>query len=189
MSDALFGADGTESPELLPDPSGRGRWRDVAELPPLELPAVPDASAMREAIVAALGEDPNGPVNQDPAAAPAPQPAAQPNAPHQDAPQPNTTQQDASQPNVAQQDASRPPTPPRPGGPNYRPPLATTSYTPTRPIDVRRRGGRQGGRGLPGHSRSSGGAGVVYIVGFIIIGILVFSIIAGIVQSISRLLP
>lgn len=74
--DALFGGlDGTESPAPLPDPSGRDGWRDAPELPPFTLPPLPNSRLMREAIAAALGEDPTGLVDQDPGAAPAPQPA------------------------------------------------------------------------------------------------------------------
>ncbi|MGH3587016.1 MAG: hypothetical protein ACRDQ0_11900, partial [Pseudonocardia sp.] len=57
-SDALFGVDGTQMPEPLPDPLAgpwRGSWRDTDQLPPFVLPPLPDASAIREAIVAALG--------------------------------------------------------------------------------------------------------------------------------------
>ncbi len=75
-SDALFGDDGTWSPKPLPDPQtglGRGTSRDAPELPPISLPPIPDASALREAIAAALGDDvgaPPGAVEQDPTAVP-----------------------------------------------------------------------------------------------------------------------
>ena len=86
MSDALFGIDGTESPEVLPDPSARAGWRDAPDLPPLVLPALPDASVIREAIAAALGEDPTRPVDPDLDA------SAQPHAAQVNAAQPNPTQ-------------------------------------------------------------------------------------------------
>jgi hypothetical protein len=73
-SDALFGADGTQPPELLPDPPtglGRGTWQGAPELP-IYVPPVLDDSALREAIAAALADDPTGPVDLDRAAAPAP---------------------------------------------------------------------------------------------------------------------
>jgi hypothetical protein len=103
LPDALFGGfDGTESPEPLPDPSGRAGWRDAPELPPFTLPAFPNTRLMREAIAAALGEDPIGPVDQDPGAMPAQQPAAQPNVAPPSVAQPNVAQPNVGQPNVAQ---------------------------------------------------------------------------------------
>lgn len=87
-SDALFGADGTQLPEPLSDPMHwRGTWWETPELPAASLPPLPDTSVMREAIEAALREDPTDPVGQDPAAGLPPQPAgpvppvAQPNEP------------------------------------------------------------------------------------------------------------
>src|SRR5918997_570135 len=100
-SDALFGVDGTQAPEPLPDPPtglGRGSWRGAPELPPMSLPPVPDERVLREAIAAALGDDPPGPVDPGLAAALAPPaPPAEPGgppAPHSDsspAPQPDSS--------------------------------------------------------------------------------------------------
>lgn len=97
-SDALSGLDGTQLPDplpTLPDPLARpehGSWQATPEFPPFVLPPLPDASAIREAIAAALGDDFDDPGDiteataQDPDAAPAPQAQApateQPNAPH-----------------------------------------------------------------------------------------------------------
>ncbi len=215
MSDALFGVDGTELPELLPDPSGRGGWRDGPEFPPLTLPAVPDISALREAMAGSLDEDPAEPVDQDSSAAPAPQPdapqnvapsALPSNVPQANAPQQTTT---APPPDLPAPQAGgvpmvavpghRPwqplvpapvqpakPPPRKAGGLRYRPPLATSARTPVRLIDFRR-GPRR--TGPPRQTRSNGGVGVVLVIGLIIFGVLIFNIIAGIVEAISRLIP
>jgi hypothetical protein len=42
---------------------------------------------------------------------------------------------------------------------------------------------------LPRPSWSNGGAGAVLVTGFIIIVVLLYGVIAGIVESIARLLP
>ena len=224
MSDALFGADGTELPALRSDPSGRSGWRDVPELPPLALPVIPDLDLTREAIAAALGEDPTGPVDQDPAAAPAQQPAAPSNVVPPSVPQENVFPTNvtptnvplvnappvnvtASLPTSSAPQAGGPPAagapghrprqailtpvtptqpPRRPSGLRYRPPLAVGSRTPVQLVGLRRRDGRQG-PGLPLQTRSNGGAGVFFLIALIIFGVLVYAIIAGIVESILRL--
>jgi hypothetical protein len=205
MSDALFGVDGTELPELRSDPSGRSAWRDAPGLPPLTLPAIPDLHVTREAIAAALGEDPTGPVDQDPGAAPVQQPAAPPSVPQANVPQANVT---APLPTSSAPQAGGPPPagalghrprlivpapvppaapPRRPSGLRYRPPLAVGSRTPVQLGGLRRRRiGRQG-PGLPLQTRSDGGAGIFFLIALIIFGILAYSIIAGIVESILRL--
>ncbi len=235
MSDALFGFDGTESPQLRSDPSGRGGWRDAPELPPLMLPAIPNLSVTREEIAAALGEDPTGLAGHDPGAMPAQQPAAptgvphasapHPNVPHTNVPQPHVPQASVSQAHVAQAhvppvDVTAPPLAPsapqlggtpaagasghrrlvvptpvppaqpspprRPSGLRYRPPLAVGSRTPVRLGDLRRRIGRQV-PGLPLRTRSNGGASVFFFIALIIFGVLAYSIIVGIVESVLRL--
>lgn len=92
-SDALSGLDGTQLPDplpTLPDPLARpepGTWQAAPEFPPFVLPPLPDASAIREAIAAALGVDfgatgdTRGAADQNSDAAPAPQATEQPNAP------------------------------------------------------------------------------------------------------------
>lgn len=96
-SDALSGLDGTQLPDplpTLPDPLARpehNSWQAAPEFPPFVLPPLPDASAIREAIAAALGDDfdDTGDIteteDQDPDAVPArqagPQATEQPNAP------------------------------------------------------------------------------------------------------------
>jgi len=54
--------------------------------------------------------------------------------------------------------------------------------------DLRRRIGLQAPR-LPPQSRSDGGATVFFLVALVICGVLAYSIIMGIVESILRLLP
>lgn len=94
-SDALSGLDGTQLPDPLPTlpdplaPPEQGTWQAAPEFPPFVLPPLPDASALWEAIAAALGDDfgatgdTGGAADQDPDAAPAPQsqPTEQPSAP------------------------------------------------------------------------------------------------------------
>lgn len=87
-SDALFGVDGTQMPELLPDPlagPGRGPGQPAAPLPPFVLPPLPDASTFREAIAEALGDDPVQPADQGTATAPVSQAAEPSNTPNADA--------------------------------------------------------------------------------------------------------
>lgn len=214
LPDALFGGfDGTELPEPLPDPLGRAGWRD--ELPPFTLPAFPNTRLMREAIAAALGEDPTGPVDQDPGALPAQQPAAPPNV----AP-PSVAQATTAQPNVPLTHVTAPlPRPasqaagPRPGQPGqrvrpvvpvpapssappprrssglrYRPPLAAGSRIPVQLGDLRRRVGRPR-PGLPVRTRSNGGAGAFFVITVILFALLAYGVISGIAEAIARLIP
>jgi hypothetical protein len=58
----------------------------------LTLPAIPDLGMSREAIAAAFGEDPAGPVDQDPGAEPAQQSAAPPSVAQPSVPQSNSPQ-------------------------------------------------------------------------------------------------
>jgi hypothetical protein len=58
----------------------------------------------------------------------------------------------------------------------------------TRQLDLRRRVGRRGS-GSPSHPRSNGGATLFFLAVFIVFGVLTYGIIAGIVESISRLIP
>ncbi|MDQ4104178.1 MAG: hypothetical protein M3186_10875 [Actinomycetota bacterium] len=195
MSDALFGIDGTESPEVLPDPSARAGWRDAPDLPPLVLPALPDASVIREAIAAALGEDPTRPVDLDLDA------SAQPHAAQVKAAQPNPTTQVGGlppggspshrtvAPSVTTTVASPGPLPRRTVRlPRYRTPLAAASREPVPQIEFGRRATRRG-PALPLRTRSNGGAGIALVMGLIIAGLLVYFIIAEIVESVTRLLP
>lgn len=208
-SDALFGVDGTQSPEPLPDPStglGRGTWRGASELPPMYLPPVLDDSALREAVAAALADDPTEPVN-DHAAAPAP--PAEPGGPS--APQPGgspapsvgpasqatgsqvTGQPPASagahpSPLIPPLFPSTPSRPRRSVGSRYRPPMAAAFRKPVPPTDLRRRVGRD----RPGVPRSNTGnlaLGAVLFVALVIAVILVYNIIIGFLESISRLVP
>jgi hypothetical protein len=224
MSDALFGFDGTESPQLRSDPSGRGGWRDAPELPPLMLPAIPNLHVTREEIAAALGDDPTG-LGHDPGAMPAQQPAPPTgvppaSVPPTNVPQPHVPQANVSQAHVPPVDVTAPPlapSAPQLGGPpaaggsdhrrlvvptpvplaqpspprrlsglRYRPPLAVGSRTPVQLGDLRRRIGRPV-PGLPLRARSNGGASVFFLIALIVFGVLVYSIIMGIVESILRL--
>jgi hypothetical protein len=207
MSDALFGVDGTELPKLEPDRAGRGGWRDAPPLPPFTLPPAPDTSVLREAVAAALGEDPTESVDQDPGAAPVPERVAPPSvtptqssvSPTQSTASPPT--ESAPQPGRAAAPGHRttqlvvpapvgpaPPPPRKVAGLGYRPPLAAAARTPVRLADLRRRVGRRG-PSVPLQTRSNGGAGALLVIALIIFGVLVYNIIAGIVEAITRLLP
>ncbi|MGH3784615.1 MAG: hypothetical protein ACRDRO_29370 [Pseudonocardiaceae bacterium] len=217
--DALFGgSDGTESPQPLPDPSGRDGWRDAPELPPFTLPPLPNTRLMRDAIAAALGEDPTGPVDQDPGAVPAPKPAAPFNVAL-----PTVVQPAVVQPNVAPSNLTTPlPRPaPQMGGPagapgrgtrpivpapvpsaappprvpgglrsRYRPPLAAGSRKPVHLGDLRRRVSLQRPNlPLPLQTHSNGGAGVFFVISLILFVVLAYGVVTGIVEAITRLLP
>jgi hypothetical protein len=211
--DGLFGgSDGTESPALLPDPSGRDGWRDAPELPPFTLPPLPNTRLMRDAIAAALGEDPTGLLDQGAGAAPAPPPAwpnaaqpavAQPNAAlanHLTAPLPRPVPQvEAPRPAGAPGRSPRPifPAPgpsaaPRRRGPGglrsrYRPPLAAGPRTPVRLGDLPRRISRQ--RPALPLAHSNGGAGLFFVISAILFVALAYGVVTGIVEAIARLLP
>ncbi len=146
MPDALFGNDGTELPEVLPDPSGRGDWRDSPVTPPLVLPVLPDMSMMREAIAAALADDPPRPVDQELDAAAQPSPA-QPSPAQADAAQPGAAQPAAAQPSTGQPDAAHPadaqpraaqtqvaPPPPASSAPQAAPPGGAPGHRPAAPV-------------------------------------------------------
>jgi hypothetical protein len=215
LSDALFGVDGTELPEPLPDSSGRG----ASGLLPLTLPALPDSRMTREEIAVALGEDPTRPVNQDPDAAPAQRGTAPPSATQTDTPPvsasfigappvpvpPITAPPVAPTASLPTHSAPQAPTAGAPGhlarpvapmmappvqptpGLRYRPPLAFGSRM-SRQLDLRRRAGRRG-PGVPARPRTNGGATLFFLVAGILSGALTYGIIAGIVESLSRLVP
>ncbi|MBV9140122.1 MAG: hypothetical protein JO115_04270 [Pseudonocardiales bacterium] len=101
ITDALFGVDGTESPLVRSDPSGRAGWRDISVLPPLTLPPIPSPQVTREMVAAALGDDPTAPVSQEPDAAPAQQPATAPSGSDGKTPQDSAPQNSAPRENAA----------------------------------------------------------------------------------------
>lgn len=197
-SDALFGVDGTQAPEPLPDPPtglGRGTWRGAPELPSIYLSPVMDDTALREAIATALSDDPPEPVDQD-RAAPAPQPGGSPARSAEPAPQ--VPGQVPGQPPASADSRSSPLVPPlfpstqsrprRSIGLRYRPPMAAAFRGPVPPADLSRRVGRD----RPGVPRSSPGnlaLGAGLFVAFIIVVVLVYSIVTGFMESISRLVP
>ncbi len=210
-SDALFGVDGTQMPELLPDPlagPGRSAWRDTAQLPPFVLPPLPDASMIREAIAAALSDDPAEPVDQDDAAAPASQAAGQPNAPNAVAPAeassagapaeapagPKSSEPpppDAGNRPASHQSAVVAPIPPTPSSPQRPPrqrnrsPMPAEPREPMPPADLHRRIRRERAS-LSLRTRSDGGATAVLIALLILMAFLLYYIITGFLQSISN---
>jgi hypothetical protein len=199
MSDALFGVDGTESPQLWSDSSGRDSWRDAPVLPPLLLPPIPGPDVTQEAVAAALGEDPRWLVDPNPDPPPAQHPGAAPNVgsthetallPPQAAPQlggPSAVvAPDHSRPRVAAPIPPATPSSPRPSGLFFRSPLSVGSRMPARLGDLRRRVGRQGSS-LSLQFGSNGGAGAFFFIALIIFVILAYGIIAGIVESVIRL--
>jgi hypothetical protein len=200
ISDALFGVDGTELPPVASDPSGRAGWRDTSVLPSLPLPAMPDLNMTQEAIAAALGEDPDGPVDQNTAAAPAAPPSATPDGvPSASAPPANATAP-LPAPQVAGPPTAGTPRPvitaaiapvqsSRAGyGGRYRSPLGNGSLPRVHLRGSSRRFSRLG-RGLPAQSRSNGGAGAFFVIMLITFAVLLYFIITGIVESFARLIP
>lgn len=182
-SDALFGADGTQS----------GTWRDEGQLPPFVLPRLPDtgidwatvaaayrddAGAVAEAMeqdfaVAQAVETPaGGPPVTDPAghAAP-PAPAPPPPAPPPPAPTPPTLA------------PSAPSQPRRSAAPRRRPVPAELQESMSLAAPSRRL------RGVPLRSSSDGGAAAFFLIMWIVIGLLAFFVITGILDSISEFLP
>lgn len=210
-SDALFGVDGTQSPEPLPNPwtgQGRGTRRDEPELPPFALPPIPDLSAMREAIVAALSDDPPGPVDQDRAAAPAspaepggpPTPPAEPGgspAPRAE-PAPLATGQSPAGAATGSSSPSSPLAPPlfpstpsrsrRTAGLRNRRSVADAFRKPVPSADLHRRVGHDR-PGVPRSSPANLALGAVLFVSLIIVAVLVYYIIIGLLESMSRLFP
>jgi hypothetical protein len=197
MSDALFGVDGTELPRLSSDPSGRGSWEDIPVPPPLPLPPLPNLTMTREAVAAALGEDPGGPVDQELSAAAtvaattaepsAPQATvtALPVAPPPAEPLPPNAASQPPQPVIA---AAVSPPLHGPGGPGYRRPISGGARPRVQLRSPRRRAVRRV-RGLPAQTRSNGGAGAFFVVMVIVFAVLLYFIIAGIVESFARLIP
>lgn len=187
--DALFGVDGTE----LAAPSDRSRRPDPAVPPPFVLPPIPNLGMTREAVAAALGDEPAQPADQEPVAKPAASPSATP-AP----PQPSAAQPGAGQANATAQLPAAPAQPPAgpPTGYNQRPviaapvpaqssryrrPLVVGSHPPGIAGNIRRRVATQ--------TRSNGGAGAFFIVISIVFVVLLYFIISGIVEAFVRLIP
>lgn len=199
-SGALFGADGTQAPE----PVERDSWQDAPQLPPMYLSPVPDDKAMREAIEAALRDESEGGTDQEPAPAPAPQPAGPP-PPAQPPPLEigssgagssgagsSATGQPARRvdSHSSRPQAAKPPTPGPPPLPpakrRYRPPMAVAFRRPLPPAVLRRRVGRD----HPGMSQQST-ANLTLTVGlstaFVLVIVLLYNIITGFLEALSRL--
>lgn len=161
-SDALSGLDGTQLPDplpTLPDPLAwpeQSTWQAAPEFPPFVLPPLPDASAIWEAIAAALGDDfgatgdTRGAADQDPDAAPAPEPQPQP----QPTEQPDAPQANVGVPPPAATSAGEPAAPPagapaaapsRTGGEGRSSPRQpqVTAPMPATPSQPRRTGGNR----------------------------------------------
>ena len=150
-------------------------------LPPL--PPIPELGMTREAIAAALGEDPPAQAGQERGRRCTERTTRGP-GPAADRPPSRPPRPAAAAPTITP--ASSPQR--GPGGPRYRGPLAIRS----RPR-VQLRGPRRRvvlpGRGLPMQIRSNGGAGTFFVGVLIVFVALLYFIIAGIVESIVRLLP
>lgn len=187
-SDALGGADGTQLPEPLPvlaDPltgPEHGTWRDVPELPLLALSPFLDASVIRDAIAAAFSDDAGATaaaVDQDPAVAPAPQAADQPNV--------SVQKVTGGVPLHSAASVGRPAGTPTGGPPRSRTPMAAMSRKLVPPADFRRWIRRER-VGSP-LTRSDGGATAAFLLTLIIILLLVYNIITGFLGWISGFLP
>lgn len=186
--DALFGVDGTE----LPAPSDRSRRPDRAVPPPFVLPPIPNLGMTREAVAAALGDEPARPADQEPVAKPAASPSATPAPPQPSPAQPNATAPLPAAP------AQPPPGPPPAGAPGYnqRPviaapvPAQSSRYRPP-PVPGSRPPGISGNirRRVATQTRSNGGAGAFFIVISVVFVVLLYFIISGIVEAFVRLIP
>lgn len=190
MSDALFGVDGTELPRLYRDPTGRDSWSDVSVPPPVPLPAIPELNMTREAIAAALGDDPGGPgAKERPAAAGSPPAAAAPTSSQTTVTAPSPAASAPSRQGPPAVSISPAQSPQRgPGGPGYVRSLSTKSLPRVTLRSSRRRAGHPG-RGLPTQIRSNGGAGAFFVVMVIVFAVLLYFIVSGIVESFARLIP
>lgn len=190
MSDALFGVDGTELPRVSADPSGRGSWPDTAGPP---LPVIPAIGMTQEAIAAALGEESPEAAGQEQAAAPASAPSASPanvaTSPEQQPVAPPPANPPKRKPSVTVAPTVIPASSPQrgPGGSRYRRTLGRAR--PRVQLRAPRRRSTFYRYGLPTHVRSNGGAGAFFVIMLIIFAVLLYFIIAGIVESIARLLP
>lgn len=178
MSDSLSGADGTQLPDPMPvfpdsltaptvssDPNGD-------RFDPVALAALPDERAMREAIAAALGEQP---ADQAPLATPR-------------APGGGPGQRPPSRPGAGTlRPTSRPTTQASQSGPGGSGRSGVSgpsgSYLPVAPADLRRRISRDMAGSLPRGWRPSG-----CVITLIVLGLVVFSFLAGFVESLARLL-
>jgi hypothetical protein len=149
----------------------------------------------REAVAAALGEEPPEQEENNPAAGPAPQPtppkpgaepanvAAPPPAPA--TPRAGTRPTYNTRPVIA---PVSPAAPPRGGGMRSRQQLMARA----RSLETFRNAGlRIAGpvSRLPAHTRSNGGAGAFFLVMSIIFAVLLYFIISGIVEAFARLIP
>jgi hypothetical protein len=198
MSDALFGVDGTELPPLSRDPTGRGSWGEVSVPPPVPLPAIPELNMTREAIAAALGEDPDELGDQErPAAAVSP-PAATAPAAATPAAEPGASRAAGSAPLGASapshqqtaiitvSDSSAQSAHRGFGGPGYLRSNSARSHPRVQTRSTRRRVPHLN---LPVQTRSNGGAGAFFILAVIVFAILLYFIVSGLVESIARLIP
>lgn len=171
-SDALAGADGTQLPDPMPvfpdaltAPTVSG---DASGFEPTGMPALPDEQAIREAVAAALGEE------QDGRATP-PGPAG--SSPGGSGRAGGGGQRPASRPAQAPQRAAVAPARSPAGGPSG-------AYQPVAPADLRRRVGRDTGPGSLPTGWKPGGC----VIALVVIGLIVFSFLAGFVESLARLL-
>lgn len=159
--DALFGADGTQLPDpppVMPDAlTGPTFGADPRASSPVPLPAVPDADAIREAVAAALAEDPAPPPPETPRGRPVRRPPPRRRAPG------------------AQPAAPYPPAAayPQRGG-AYRPPVVAAPRTvqPAPPGDYRR---TRAQRPLGGRSRTGRGSPTGCVVTLIFLAVVMFT--------------
>jgi hypothetical protein len=203
--DALSGVDGTQLPDPLPvfadalTGSQPDPWQDIPTEPPVPVAPVLDVRAMQEAINAALGAAPAGPVHPPPAATPAgPLPGRAPGRPPPGGAMGGVPRR---RPVVPQ------PVPPigslgtgRPVPRRPQVPVPARAFAPARalpPADLRRRIVRD----FPSAPQARSAAGTrtgcvvalvvlcVVLLCVIVFGMGVFTVAAGIVQSPSVLFP
>jgi hypothetical protein len=171
-SDALSGADGTQLPDPMPvfpdslaAPETR-RDQDVFGSEPVGLPALPDERAVREAIAAALGDEPPARAQRGPAP-------------------PGTGRRPAGSQRVTTRPAAPVQRGPA-GSAAHRAPTSgpSGSFLPVAPADLRRRISRDvAGGPLPGRWTNRG-----CFIAIAVIALIVFSFLAGFAESVARLL-
>ncbi|MGH3722140.1 MAG: hypothetical protein ACRDRI_25525 [Pseudonocardiaceae bacterium] len=213
-SDALFGNDGTELPDPSGRAGWRDAPGlpplTLPAIPDLSMTREAIAATLGADPAGPVDQDPGAAPAQRPAAVPstppaqvtpaqvapaqvAQEPATQanmtaplpiPSAPQAGGPPPAGSPGQRARPFAAAQPAAPPPR--GPSGSRFRPPLAIGSRTPVRLGDLRRRISLQATR-LPLPARADGGAAVFFFIAAIVCGILTYSIILGIVDSIVRL--
>jgi hypothetical protein len=172
-SDSLSGADGTQLPDPMPVFPDSLTAPAVSSDPnysfePVGVPALPDERAMRAAIAAALGDDPAGQAGRATPKPPGGSPGQRP-----------SSRAGAGQ----QRQVSRPTQVGPAGSARAQRSGPSGAYQPVAPADLRRRISRDMAGSMPSGWKPGG-----CIIALVVLGLVVFSFLAGFVESLARLL-